>query len=350
MPISLSKPSINGFLYRSAYLILCGLFTAIIFSIFLLGYTVNERAMLGDMVYGKAHKPFVYRTLIPTTVKITTAVIPIAIKNEITQFAKKYLTTHPELRKLDWMKQLESDEYLVESFIGLILMYLSLFGFVFALRYCLTGMFSAPCWFNDIVPVTALFGLLPFFNYGYLYDFTTLLLFTLALGLMVRNLWYPYLLVYFLSCLNKETTILLTLIFIPYYLERNRMERRLFKNLLFAQLGIYLLVKCILVLIFWNNPGSMVEFNIFVNAIRVELQFERAPVVTLSSLLGITFLVFYRWIDKPIFLKYSLWIFLPFFLLYLLFGDYGEWRVFYGVYPIFILASAHSIAALTGIK
>ncbi len=340
----------NQSIFRILYFIACILVAAIVYTSFLQGFTINERTTLGKMVYATAHKPFVCRTLVPTTVRITTACIPPEIQNNLITFTNQILEHYPGINKLNWFQQIENEIYYDESIVALIVLYVSLVGFTYALRYFIIGILSLPTWFSSIFSLIMTFGLIPFFSDGYLYDLPGLCLFTFALGLMVRNRWYLYLLVYFFACLNKETTLLLTLIFIPYYFNRTKMNRDLYTKLLGAQLGMFILVKGMLHLLFWHNQGSPVEFNWQVNAIRVELQFEREPIITITSLAIIGFLVFYRWQEKPVFFKMSLWIIIPLFWLYLFFGNYGEWRVFYEVYPIFVAGAAHTIAMLCRIN
>ena len=47
----------------------------------------------------------------------------------------------------------------------------------------------------------------------YLYDFPQLLLFTLGLGFLYQRKWAWFYAVYVLACLNKETSVLLGVVF-----------------------------------------------------------------------------------------------------------------------------------------
>ena len=44
-----------------------------------------ERAMFSEMVYGTAWKPFVYRTLLPTTIRLISEVIPGEIHTSLSE-------------------------------------------------------------------------------------------------------------------------------------------------------------------------------------------------------------------------------------------------------------------------
>lgn len=327
------------------YLIICLVLAAIVFSIFAHKPGINgyHRAMVVDMVYGKAYKPFVYRVLLPTTVRFLAAAIPSKTRTFLDQSIGEDPIVHEVFSKLRW-----ENEYLIEYGIALVLMYLSLLGFVFALRYFLTGVFDVPNIFRDVVPLIALLGLPPFFKYhSYLYDFPTLFLFTLGLGLMVRAKWRPFLFIFFIACLNKETTILLTMIFAIHFFNKERMDRFLFVRLLMFQLTVFFIVKAALFFIFRNNPGTFVEFHLFDHNIKLLRPYSLPSIFVWISIIV---LVLYKWSNKPDFLKHSLWILVPLLFLNLLFGYLDELRNYYEVYPIIILLSAHTIGNILDIR
>lgn len=314
------------------------------------GVNTSDRATFANMVYGKAHKPFVYRTLLPSSVRVMTRIIPIQLRTRLNLLADHSPIVHRVLTYLRWEQQVNTKEYFTETIIALSLMLGSLIGFIYALKYFLTTFYAAPKMFINTIPLVTVLLLYPFFKFGYLYDFPSLFLFTLALAFMVRERWNFYLLIFLLASLNKETAFLLTLVFIPYYYEKKKIEPRQFWNLLLLQVGIYIFIKFVLFYAFSNNPGVITEFHLVENTYIILLRILGHPVITVGSWLILAFAVFYRWREKPEFLKYSLWIFLPLFLLYLLFGNYGELRVFYEVFPIFVLLIAHTIASLAKIN
>jgi hypothetical protein len=314
---------------------------------FIRGSDVNlyYKASFADMIYGKAYKPFVYRVLLPVTVRIITSAIPSKSRTFLNQMLENDQLVKNLLYKFQFRAK---QEYLIESGITLILMYLSLLGFVFGMRYFLQGIFLAPRIFEDIVLLIALCGLLPFFAKGYIYDFSTLFLFTLGLGLMVRAKWWPFLFVFLMACLNKETTILLTMIFIIHFHNEERMNRLLFKRLLLSQLFIFLFIKLWLFLTFRSNPGTFLEFHLVDNT---KILLKPYPlIITVFIWIAVALLVFYKWRDKPNFLRHGIWIIVPLFLLSLFFGLLYEVRVYYEVYPIFILLSCHTVGKILGIK
>ncbi|NQS98103.1 MAG: hypothetical protein HQ591_06595 [candidate division Zixibacteria bacterium] len=325
------------------YVILC-VFIVLIF-ISPPGINGYERAMFGDMVYGQAHKPFVYRALLPMIIRTTTSIIPEETDELINKMLDKIPSVKSELSKSTeedmfyWEKELYT-EYIVAIFY----IFLFLLGFVFSLRYLFEGVYKASILSKDILAISALLILPSFFDYmSYLYDFPALCLFTLGLGLMVREKWVLFLIIYTLGCINKETTILLSLIFAIYFVKSAKMLRSKFYWLLAVQLIVFILVKLMLFFIFLNNPGSFVEFHFVDHNLVLLGNISLAAMTALAVIAG---LVFYRWTDKPLFLRDALWIVAPLFILTLFMGYIDEQRDFYEAYPVVLLLIYHSAAKI----
>lgn len=331
---------------RLGYLFITLCVAATVFAVFIQfsGINLNPAARFSDMVYGKAARPFVYRVLMPASIRLIASVIPPQTKTAANGTLEEYHLVREVLARFN-----TQPEDAVESLIALTLLYLSLLGFVFALRYLLTGVFRAPTVFTDLVPLLAALGLVLFFTHGYLYDFSTLLLFTLGLGLMVRANWRAYLPVFVLACLNKETAILLTLVFAVHFYRNPRIDRARFARLLASQIAIYAAIRLLLTWIFRNNPGSLIEFHLH----RHWAVYKRYPLLAIASTLLwilVAFLMFYKWREKPRFLLHGTLIIIPLFALHMLWGWPYEFRVFYEVYPIMVLLSAHTTSSALGVQ
>lgn len=335
----------SRFTHRLIYTIVALLFSAIVLVIFVQSPGINgyDRAMFGDMIYGKANKPFVCRTLLPSTVRLITFAIPKDIKTFLNHSIGEKRLVEKTFKDLRW-----EQEYLVEYGIALILMYLSICGFLYAIRYFFRGVFHSPGKFVDMISLVALLGLPPFFKYySYLYDFPTLFLFTLGLGLMVRQKWLLFLSVFLIASFNKETTILLTMIFFIHFYNKKRMDKQLFERLILIQLIIFASVRVILSFVFINNAGGFFEFHLIDHNI---LLLKSYSLSTAFTWLVISLLVFYKWSDKPSFLRRGIWILVPPLAFGLFFGFFDELRDYYEVYPIVILLLSHSIGHILGIK
>jgi uncharacterized membrane protein YeiB len=73
--------------------------------------------------------------------------------------------------------------------------------------------------------------------------------------------------------------------------------------------------------------------------------------ITLAfAVLGLIMLVYYKWQEKPLFIKTTLWALVPLLLLTLFFGYLDELRDYYEIYPTVIILISHSIAAVMGLE
>jgi hypothetical protein len=204
----------------------------IVFLAFIPNLQNIPRARLPDMVYGTAHRPFVYRTLIPTIVRISAPSIPDDTLQE-SAFVRSTFAL------FDWEMA-----YAREYVAALVLIFLGFFAFAWAVRDLITSLYGKQVVYSYIVSIAAVFLLIAFWSRGYtnyIYDIATLTLTTFSLSLIVRQRWNTYLVVFLLACINKETAILLTLVFTVHYFAR--LERRRFAALFAAQIAIFGLIK-----------------------------------------------------------------------------------------------------------
>jgi len=307
------------------------------------GINGYERAMFPEMVYGTAWKPFVYRTLLPTTVRAISEVIPQKVHNYFTEKVSNSQLSILVLEKLKW-----ESEYITEYLVAMLLMYLSLLGFVYAFRKLFNEIYSSSKWFINFISIVMLFALPPMFQYySYVYDFPTLFLFTLGLLFLKQRNWSYFLILFFIACFNKETTILLTLVFVIHHYKDSSISKKVYTQLIAAQLAIFLMVKILLYFIFLNNAGGFVEFHLID---RNYLIFNGYSLVVFVVLLTIFLGIFSRWDEKPKFLKDSLWIAIPLLILTLFLGFFDELRDYYEVFPVIVLLISYNIAKILGIE
>ncbi|UCH64714.1 MAG: hypothetical protein JSW63_08790 [Ignavibacterium sp.] len=293
-----------------------------------------------DMVYGKAWKPFVYRTLLPTTVRVIAAPAPEALRTSLSQMVDESESYQKLFNKLGWEKEL-----FVEYFVVMVLMFLSLWGFVIAVRYLFALFYDSSVMLPNLVSILALLGLPTMFQYtSFLYDFPSLLLYTLGLIFLYQQDWKKFLILYPVACLNKETTILLTFIFFIFY--RHKLRADNFYKLLFIQLTIFAVVKVFLFVIFKSNPGTFVEFHLLDHNLGLLAGYD-LPLA--FAILGMIMLVYYKWQEKPFFIRTTLWALVPLIFLTLFLGYLDELRDYYEVYPTVIILISHSIAKLMGL-
>ena len=316
---------------------------AFVFSVFLRDPGINDyhRARFADMVYGKAHRPFVYRTLLPSTVRALTAAVPPGAREALRGSLGETAFLGKVFSRFRWEK-----EHLTEYLVACVLMYGSLLGFGLAVRYLFKGLYSRPPgWLADSLPALSVLLLLPFFSRAsYLYDFPALALFTLGAALMLRRRWKAYLVVFLLASINKETSILLTLIYAVHLYGVERHLRGFHLKMVSAQIALFFAVKAALYMAFRDNPGSLVEFHLIDH--NIDLVDYSATAVVSLALVAMT--VSYRWKEKPLFLRDSLWILPTLVLLTSLFGFLDELRDYYEAYPIVLLLVVDSISRMRG--
>lgn len=331
----------NKIVYRTLIAII-SLYVLISF-VKLPGINGYERAMFPEMVYGTAWKPFTYRTLLPTSARIISELIPEGIHKSITEKVESNHFSVLVLEKLKW-----ESEYITEYLVAMFLMYLSLLGFVYAFRKLFNEIYSSSKWFINIISIVMLFALPPMFQYySYVYDFPTLFLFTLGLLFLKQRNWSYFLILFFIACFNKETTILLTLVFVIHNYKDSSISKKLYTQLIAAQLAIFLMVKILLYFIFLNNAGGFVEFHLIDRNYLIFNGYSLAVfVVMLIIFLGI----FSRWNEKPKFLKDALWIAIPLIILTFFLGFLDELRDYYEVFPVVILLITWNIARILDVQ
>ncbi len=320
-------------------IILC----SIIFSIFIRGFFPYESEDYNSvkMIYGDAKKPFVYRTFLPSLTRFTVNLIPGEIRKTVLE--KLPMT---KINSLLVAKKMDCKFIFEYSFLS-IYIYICLLGFVVSFNYLFKSIYDTDIVFRYLVIIVSLLGLPTFFYWEQLYDFATLFLFTLGLGLMRNQKWFSFIVVYILSLFNKETTILLTLIFSIYFYGRI-ITRKKYISLLIGQVLLFLFIKLLLYLIYYNNPGSVVEFHLL--SVNIKLLLDKYQLSVYLFTIFIMLILFYQWNAKPLFLRYSMVIIIPLFLLALPFGIIYEMRAFYEIYPIFILLIAHTFALTVNVK
>ena len=334
----------NSGLKRFVFILALLLTSLYVFLIFLKSPGINayERSKFPDMIYGKAWKPFVYRVFVPASVRIITGIIPQDLQNALTEFGKENQSAARVLSELNW-----EAEYLTEYVVASVIMYFALIGFALFLKEFFKSNFHVSEWFSNFLTIGMLLGLPVFYiNDNYIYDFPSLFFFTAGLYFLQKQNWKLFFIIFLFGCINKETTILLTLIFLIHYRKNIFTEKKKYFSLLSLQLIIFIFVKLILSITFKDNPGSFVEFHLLdYNKILLN----GYSLITFSSLLFLFLLIGYKWNEKPIFLKDSLWIAIPLFLLTLFLGFFNELRDYYEIYPVVVLLIGFSMAKLFGV-
>jgi len=333
----------NKIIYRSIIAVI-SLFVLIAF-VKLPPINGDEQSMFSEMVYGTAWKPFVYRTLLPTSVRIISEITPEYIHTALTDKVESNDLIALGLKKLNW-----ESKFITEYLIAMVLMYLSLLGYVYAFRKLFDEIYSSPLWFKNVISIIVLLVIPAMFQpiySNYVYDFPALFLFTLGLLFLKQQSWKNYLLLFLIACFNKETTILLTMIFAIHFYNHQNISKKFYYQLIAVQLAVFGLIKIFLLILFFGNPGGFVEFHLID---RNYLLLNGYSLTTIVVLMVLILSVFSNWDAKPKFLRDSLWIGIPLLILTLLFGFFDELRDYYEVLPVIILLISYSMAKILNVE
>jgi hypothetical protein len=324
---------------RSVFFVLCLALSLLLLHVFIQTSGVNNlyRARFVDMVDGTAFRPYVNRALLPALVRWISAALP-------EQWGAFFSS-------LPWfLAELQAFQVPVEASLQALtawaLMLVSLVGFTISLRFFLLANHPLPGWLAEVVALLALACLPVFWNFGYIYDFTTLFLFTLQLVLLAKGSWIAYLFLFPLATLNKETSVLLILIYSLYDFPKVRLPRLKFLKILSVQVLIFMVIRLAIFLRFQHNPGAAGE-NHWADHWFVLARSPGVVLITFGVLLvGLSFLVFYGWREKPVFLRLASTILIPLAGLYFVYGFPFEFRVFYEAYPIIVALGLGSFLRL----
>jgi hypothetical protein len=167
------------------------------------------------------------------------------------------------------------------------------------------------------------------------YDLPTALFFTLTLAFFQRRQLRAYALLFPLATLNRETSILLTLLFAVYFFRR--LDRRAYLLHLVYQLVIYGTITIALRVIFADLPGQSVYFQLPTN---LQL-YRRAPIgatVLFLSMLAILALVWIKWRRAPQLARTAFLVFAPLLTLFFFLVGWGfEVRFFLELLPVVMI-------------
>lgn len=300
---------------------------------FLLLSDLNQqpKAKLDDLIEGTAHRPYVGRKLIPWIVGMAA---PPSVGQEPISSAEEPGPAAGMQFLLDWLALPPGyDKVLVLFFI---LNYGALLGFGWAFRR-LARHFQLP--HPERLTILALLCLLHpvFLSHGYVYDYPTLFLWTWFFLALAQKQWTLSLCLTALAILNKETALLMPLVWLLY--GREQVTPRRYWGMLAVQSAIVLVGWSVIAWLYRNNEGGLFEFNLATHL----MQYRSEPLVPAMLLVGVVALFTVAWPIVPPLLKSSAILLLPLSGLYLLFGWPYEFRVFYEVYAPLVLFAAFAV-------
>jgi hypothetical protein len=272
------------------------------------GLESYQKGALSALLSGIAYRPFVYRALVPALVRIGTLLVP--------------------QRLLVFM----------------LISFLMFVGTGYCFRALVRIYYGANYIAGNLMGVAAV-GLIPsmFSYFNYAYDPATIFLSSLSLLLLTKRQSRLFFFVFILSCLNKETSILLIPIFVMFY------WREWSKSRILAYAGtlsaVFAVIRMTILWRYSGNPGAAVEHHFWDHqAVIWRAAFFPRSMIVMGSLL---LLVSRKWRDKPSQLRLGLFLTLvPLVGLCIPFGFVDELRDYYEAYPYILLLCFPSVASL----
>jgi hypothetical protein len=302
------------------------------------GIDAFYQSRLGDMVHGTAYRPFVGRVLAPGVARLLTAAVPDGVKRGLTAVFAEWTW-----RPAGWQPAIATEYVLVVA-----IMTASLVGFAFAIRRLFHTVFQPrtdAAWaaaFGALIGLPAFFG--PFSRQ--IYDFTTLWLFTLGLTLIAESRWRAFALLFPIACVNKETTILLSLVFAWHGRRTSSLSSATYRRLLVYQAVVFVAVRGAIAYAFRRNPGQNVLLHLFLHNEFVLIHPSQMS-LRLPLLVGVTLVGLWRWHQKPIFLRDAFVVLAPALaLMGVTVGWIDEIRAYYEIYPVIVLLVADTVRAV----
>jgi hypothetical protein len=351
---------------KSLSLFLCYLIAALfIMSLIQSPGFVNDRAGVISMTEFSAHKPFVYRALIPVLIRGVEFITPQFIIDRVNGALSDFLLSQSRAANLPIDKTIELTRFGYRIVVFEILNLAFLVGFLYCIRCLTKNLILLTPTLCDLIPLGIAVALPFYFNYGnFMYDFAALFFFTLGLMLLFEQNWKWYLPIFVLAILNKETAVLLTVIYAIYFY--SKIPRKQYWQLIAIQAAIFIVIKASLAIIFANNPGNAIEWHLsrnltYLSDIANYFRFHPIGAVPLAPgglniplprglnlimIIFVGFLVWYDWKEKPQFLKVSLIIVPIFFVIGMLTGYIDELRSYIEILPVVYLLALSGLYKL----
>ncbi len=279
-------------------------------------------------ITASAPRPYAYRVLLPLAANLLAPVAGPVISQSLAAGYDSVLGNQL------FGVQLAGATYPAQVSIILTLMYVAIVGFAASLWFLLGALrySRGVCYLH---PLVLMLGSLSFFmGFGNMYDFPVLFFFTLGLNLMFRRSWTWYLLVFALGTLNKETTIVLYLVFAAYFY--SRLERPLFVRLSAWQLGLFAAIQGTVRYMLRGNPGTALEWHLNDQILRAS-QITSNPAYALAwavAVIVLIIMVMRGWRTKPEFMRRAAWIIPVFVIAAVFWGTPLELRGMLEIFPV----------------
>ncbi len=290
-----------------------------------------------EMVDGTAHRPYVTRALLPAAVRVVRSAVSPDAQESLRQFVERELPLRRLFARFHWETR-GTFEYLFAC----LLMWLCFVFFADAMAGLAldTGDLPATLRYRSLLAAGALLILPAFWWYtSFVYDPPQMLLFALALRFLWHERWIAFAVVFIISCLNKETAVLLLPIAAWDARQRGELRERL--PLLLGLGAWWLLVRGGIAWGYRGNAGSAFEFSMAHNIGWLTRGWTLTALVNVAVL---ALLAGFRWSEKPALMRTALlWTVVPIAVSGMFLGQLDEWRIYYEAYPAFFALAVDTL-------
>jgi hypothetical protein len=330
---------LRAIVYSAAVLIVVVLLAAVLERAQLLetNMLTQERVSLDAYIDGTVSRPFAYRILLPQILRGIDAVTPASAAADLDRLGARIGWTGPQNkypRDVIWLAVLQ-----FASLIGYALIGASLYS---ALRK------QEKSWRQWIVAPVLLLFLVPivYKGLGHIYDFTSLFFMVWLLWAMADRRQALYLLVFAASCLNKETTLLMSVAYAAVFFRRMVFGR--YVVMLAAQFAIFLAIYVPLRVTYKDNPGSgiQVHWNEQFTYYASHLNNGYVLAIFCMSVVLFVILITFRWNEKPQLLRRAAVMIVPHMALLFYGAAPGEVRNLYEIVPLVSMLILCSVASI----
>lgn len=307
---------------------------------------MEERVSLDYYIEGAASKPFAYRVLIPKALQSLDVITPHSMAPVFDRLGERIVALGSLSGNFPSAVDARArsgpeNKYPRAIFWLAALQFAALIGYALVGASLYATLFPASRWCPLIAPLLLLL-LLPIVEQGigHIYDFSVLLFVACLLRAMAGKRHLIYLAIFSAGCLNKETTVFVSLAYAAVFYGRMPVLR--YALMLAAQASIFLLIYMSVRVSFADNLGADME-------VRMHLQLEhylRQPPSFYATVAVLAFSLSFRWNEKPLLLRQFMAM-VPLHVILLLYAAYpGELRNWYESMPLlsmFFLRNAECI-------
>ncbi len=293
-----------------------------------------------ELVTGQSREPFVYRKLVPFTIQAIAWLTPSHVKVRITE----HLNQNSFLKKMHWQTNHGYEVLLAFILIGCLLFFLC-----FVYRYSFKRIYRFPQWFADMAPAVGLM-LTPLFimdHHAKIYDIATLFCMALSIPLIYLRRHTAFYLVFIVACINRETAVLLTVLFISREIKLMNLPI-LFRHGL-IQLSIWIVIRTGIVTCFKISTGS--PFAMPLLDIGRYLSMNPTHTIYFCFLaMMFTVTVLHSWHNNPLFCRIGfLAVGIPFLAANVIFAILTEMRTYFEIVPFLVLFTTRTFVDVFGI-